>query len=190
MLGSIQSHVDNWFVRNAISLKSLFRVIFGVIWGIDGALKFQPGVIDSFPAMVQSAGEGQPAWLQGWFTFWAAQASAHPALWVYSTGFFELAIAFALLAGFLRKIAYTGGFLLSLLIWAVPEGFGGPYGPGSTDIGTGIVYAMVFLLLLILNALFGPSRWSLDSYIERKWPAWARWAEIQNTATKKPSGGN
>lgn len=171
--------LDSWIYRNRDFLKTALRVIFGFLWGIDGALKFQPGLVGQFPSMVQDAGSGQPAWLQGWFSFWAGQASLNPAAWVYLTGTFELALAFALIFGFARKLAYGGGVLLSLLIWAVPEGFGGPYGPGSTDIGTGIVYAFGFLFLMLINATYGPSRFSLDRVLERRWPRWARLAEIQ-----------
>jgi nitrite reductase (NO-forming) len=67
-----------------------------------------------------------------------------------------------------------------LIIWSVPEGFGGPYGPGSTDIGTGIVYALASILFLVAMAAFGPSSLSLDSAIERKWPSWKRLAEIKS----------
>lgn len=171
--------LDSWIYRNRERLKSGIRILFGVVWGIDGALKFQSGVVSNFPSMVQSAGHGQPAWLQGWFSFWAGQASQDPTLWVYLTGVLEIALAAALLLGFARKLAYGGGILLSLFIWAVPEGFGGPYGPSSTDIGTGVVYAFAFLLLMIVNATYGPSRYSLDQLIERHWPSWSRIAEIQ-----------
>jgi uncharacterized membrane protein YphA (DoxX/SURF4 family) len=170
---------QSWLVQHAGSLKTTFRVIFGLIWLIDGSLKFAPGLVAKFPGMVTAAGQGQPSWLHSWFTFWAAQAAAQPAFWVYTTGTLELALALCLLFGFLRKIAYLGGILLSLLIWAVPEGFGGPYGPGATDIGTGIVYALLFLALIVLNAGFGPSRWSLDYYIELRWPRWGAAAEFQ-----------
>lgn len=161
-------------------IKTVLRVVFGFIWLIDGSLKFSAGVVSSFPDLVSNAGDGQPSWLSGWFQFWATQASAHAAVWVYTTGSFELALGLALIFGFLRKIAYVGGFFLSLLIWAVPEGFGGPYGPSSTDVGTGIVYAMVFLFLLLVNATFGSSRWSLDYWIERRWHGWGRLAELQS----------
>jgi thiosulfate dehydrogenase (quinone) large subunit len=170
---------QNWLVRHSASFKTASRVIFGLVWLIDGSLKFAPGLVNKFPGMVTSAGQGQPAWLHPWFSFWAAQAAAHPAFWVYSTGSLELALAFCLIFGFLRKIAYLGGIFLSLLIWAVPEGFGGPYGPGATDIGTGVVYALLFLALIVLNASFGPSRSSLDYYIEERWPRWGAVAEFQ-----------
>ncbi len=72
----------------------------------------------------------------------------------------------------------------------MPEGFGGPYGPSSTDIGTGIIYAFVFLLLMVINATFGPSRWSLDYAIERRWAAWTRIAEIRSAHSSGDSGGS
>ncbi len=176
----LQEAVDSWWVRRTPQLKVVFRVLFGVIWGIDGSLKFAPGLVSAFPQMVSNASQGQPAWLSGWFSFWQAQVSANPALWVYSTGIFELALALALCLGILRKLAYTGGILLSFVIWAVPEGFGGPYGPGSTDIGTGVIYAMVFLMLMVISATYGPSTWSVDYYLERRWPWWARLSEIRS----------
>ncbi len=173
---------DGWFVRHAEILKSILRIIFGVIWGIDGILKFNPSFVQAFPDIVSGAGQGQPAWLQGWFSFWAGVTSAQPAFWVYSTGTLELVLAFALILGFMRKIAYIGGFLLSFFIWAVPEGFGGPYGPGSTDVGVGIVYALVFLLFMEINATYGPSRFSLDATLERRWSKWRRIAEFRGSA--------
>lgn len=179
---------SGWIGAHAGQLKTVFRVLFGIIWGIDGALKFSPGVVSSFAGMVSDASSGQPAWLAPWFAFWSTQASANPALLVYMTGALELAVAFALIAGFLRKIAYLGGAVLSLFIWAVPEGFGGPYGPSSTDIGTGIIYAMTFLMLLVINAAYGPSRWSLDAVLERRWPSWAKYAETDQGPAAVSSG--
>ncbi len=187
---AVQEHLDSWIVLHREGLKTGLRIIFGLIWAIDGALKFQPGLVGLFPQMVANAGQNQPAWLGGWFAFWSAQASAQPAVWVYGTGALELALAFSLLFGFLRKVAYGGGFVLSLLIWAVPEGFGGPYGPGSTDIGTGIVYALVFVFLMALNATYGPSRYSLDALIERRWPGWARVAEIRGPWSRSNAPGS
>jgi uncharacterized membrane protein YphA (DoxX/SURF4 family) len=181
-MASIQVNLDNWFVRHVGSLKTAIRIVFGVVWAIDGALKFQPGFADSLPQMISDAGQGQPGWLQPWFAFWSQTVSGNPAFFTTTIGLFELAVAVALLVGFMRKVAYTGGIFLSLIIWSVPEGFGGPYGPGSTDIGTGVIYAFVFLLLMVINATFGPSRWSLDFAIERRWPAWKKIAEIRSVA--------
>lgn len=178
---SLEVVLDNWFVRNLPSLKTIIRIIFGIFWAIDGALKFAPGFVDSFPTMIKDAASGQPSWLAGWFSFWASITSSNPAFYVYSTGLLELALAFCIIFGFLRKPAYTVSLFLSLVIWSVPEGFGGPYGPGSTDIGTGIAYAIISFMLLVLNATFGPSRHSLDFVIERKWSKWKKIAEIKSS---------
>lgn len=185
-----QERLDSWIYRGRAGIKTWLRIVFGAIWGIDGILKFQPGVASNFPGMVRAAGAGQPSWLQGWFAFWATQSAQNPVLWVDLTGVLELALAAALLLGFARKAAYGAGFAVSLLIWAVPEGFGGPYGPTSTDIGTGIVYAFAFLLLLVVNATYGPSRHSLDCWLERRWPAWARIAEVYGPWARSPRGAD
>lgn len=177
---------DGWWPQHAQPLKTLFRIVIGVVWLIDGSLKFSAGFVDAFAGSISP--DGQPAWLQGWFTFWANQVNGDPAFWVYTVGTLELLLGLALVFGFLRKLAYVGGAILSLFIWAVPEGFGGPYGPGSTDIGTGAVYALVFLALLLLNATYGPSRWSLDVWIERRLPWWAKLAELRARGSKESPG--
>jgi uncharacterized membrane protein YphA (DoxX/SURF4 family) len=172
----------NWIVRNVYWLKSFIRIILGVVWLIDGSLKFQPGFVDSFSGLIKTA--GQPAWLQPWFNFWYNVTIGNAAPFVYGIGILEISLGAALVLGIVRKIAYVGGLILSLLIWAVPEGFGGPYGPGSTDIGTGIVYGLAFLSLIIINALSGTSKYSLDYLIERRIPSWRRVAEFSQ-ATRR-----
>jgi uncharacterized membrane protein YphA (DoxX/SURF4 family) len=174
-IGEMQVHLDSWIVRNQDPIRSAARVVFGLFWIIDGSFKFQAGFISNFSVPNSTS----PSWLNPWFSFWSAQVSAHTALWVYMTGSFEIALGLALVFGFIRKIAYTLGIALSLLIWAVPEGFGTPYGPSSTDIGTGIVYAMALLFLLIFDATFGPGRYSLDGAIIRVFPGWARISEVR-----------
>jgi len=166
----------NWVVRNVSWLKSFIRVILGIVWLIDGYLKFSPGLVDSFPALIKS--EGQPAWLQPWFNFWSSVTSANAAPFVYIIGTLEVALGAALVLGFMRKIVYLSGMFFSLLIWAIPEGFGGPYGPASTDIGTGVIYSFLFLSLIIINTISGPSKYSLDFLLEQKIPFWKRVAEF------------
>jgi nitrite reductase (NO-forming) len=166
-----------WLVRNVQWIKSFIRIILGVVWLIDGSFKFAPGFVDSFPNLITRAGTGQPVWLQPWFNFWYNATVANPGPFVYAIGSIELLLGAALVLGFMRKIAYVGGIILSLMIWAVPEGFGGPYGAGSTDIGTGIIYSFVFLSLLAISAAYGPSRYSVDRLIETKWASWQKIAE-------------
>ncbi len=167
-----------FFYRNSSILKSLARIVFGVVWLIDASFKFQPSFLQNFSSLIQSGAADQPMWLRGWFGFWTSTTAANPALWAYIIAFSELALAICLIFGFMTKVGYSGGFALSLLIWAVPEGLGGPYGPSSTDIGTGIIYAIVFLMLIIINAAEGPSRYSIDYYLEKKISWWKKLAEF------------
>lgn len=171
---------QSWWVRNARGLKTLFRLLLGLAWLVDGVLKFTSGFVDNFLSAVQTSQSNAPGWLSGWFNFWATQASANASAIVYTVGSLEILLGLALVFGFMRKVAYLGGVALSLLIWAVPEGFGGPYqsGSGGTDIGTGVIYAVAFLGLILINATYGPSRYSLDAVIERRFPAWTRVAEF------------
>jgi len=185
----VQTALDNWFVNHLSTLKTLLRVSFGIVWMIDGALKFQPGF--SMLDNIQGAASGAPGWLAPWFNFWIQMTKINPTFFTYSIGAIELALAIGLILGFLRKIVYIVGFLYSLVVWSVPEAFGTPYGPGSTDIGAGIIYAFVFFLLMIVNAAFGPSRLSLDYLIEKRLPNWRRLAEIHSPRAKKlPSDAN
>ncbi len=154
------------------------RVIFGLVWLIDGALKFQPGIPSVFPSLIQNVSIGQPAWLMPWFNYWHGVVGANPVFWVYLIGTGEILLALGLIFGFMKKITYSAGIMLSLLIWAVPEGFGGPYGPSSTDIGTGIIYALLFVALIVINKVEHPNRYSFDYFIGKKIRWWHRIAEF------------
>ncbi len=169
---------SGWLYDNRHGMKVFIRVVFGFIWLVDGTMKFAPGMPNTFVQMIQNAGGGQPSWLMPWFNFWASAVSTNPAFWVYLVGTGEVLIGLGLIFGAMRKLAYIFGMLLSLVIWSIPEGFGGPYGPGSTDIGTGIVYAFVFLCLMLINVTYGTSKYSLDNILEKRISWWKRIAEF------------
>lgn len=61
----------------------------------------------------------------------------------------ETAIAIALIAGAFSNLTAVVGILLTTVIWSTAEGFGGPYTAGSTDIGSAIIYALVFAGLFL-----------------------------------------
>ncbi|MCW6160163.1 MAG: DoxX family membrane protein [Candidatus Micrarchaeales archaeon] len=169
----------HWLYRHRDKLKSAIRIIFGIVWLIDGLLKFTPGTAAAFPQLIQNAGNGQPGWLIPWFDFWSSVVGPDPFFWATLVGVGEILIGIGLIVGGIRKITYTVGMVLSLFIWAVPEGFGGPYGPGSTDIGTGIIYSLVFVCLMVINAGYGPSKYSIDAWIEKRVKWWSRLAEFR-----------
>jgi nitrite reductase (NO-forming) len=101
----------------------------------------------------------------------------------------ETLIALALIAGFARKVTYLAAIVFSLLIWSTAEGFGGPYTSGSSDIGTAIIYAVVFASLLALSYYAGTARYSADYYLEKKFSWWWRVAEVRRPAAATPAAG-
>jgi nitrite reductase (NO-forming) len=159
--------------------KSAVRVAFGLIWLVDAILKWQPTFRHDYIDTLRSGAQDQASWLKPWFDFWIDLQRGAPHVWAYLVAVAETFIALALILGFARKVTYVTGAVFSLLIWATAEGFGGPYTASSTDVGTALIYALVFVSLLIISAQTGPSRYSVDALIERRWPAWARVAEVR-----------
>jgi uncharacterized membrane protein YphA (DoxX/SURF4 family) len=156
----------------------LFRIGFGLIWAIDAGFKWQSGFRQGFMGMVMQEGQGQPGWLHFWFHFWVTLQHPDAMFWAYLTAVVETVVAVSLIFGFARKYLYIIGALFSVTIWGTAEGFGGPYGADSTDIGAAVMYAVVFMGLLALNHEGGPSRFSVDYLIEQRVSWWHRIAEV------------
>jgi len=159
--------------------KDALRIGFGIIWLIDAVLKWLPGFRTSYMDTIMGIRDGQPGWLRGWFDFWInLQHPAATFFWaLVATS--ETLIAIALIAGLARKATYLAAIAFSVLIWSTAEGFGGPYTSGAADIGTAIIYAVVFAALLALSYYAGPSRYSADYYLEQKISWWWRVAEMR-----------
>lgn len=156
----------------------LLRLAFGIVWAIDAYLKWQPAFISGYASNVVDGAKGQPSWLRPWFRFWRHIVNLDPHLLAYLTAAIETAIAVGLILGLARRAVYLGGILWSIGIWTIPEGFGGSFLSGATDIGTAIMYALVFAVLYTLEGL--PTLtgvWSLDHQIERRAPGWRLLAE-------------
>ncbi|HUC95788.1 MAG TPA: hypothetical protein VMR76_02400 [Candidatus Saccharimonadia bacterium] len=155
---------------------AIFRMVFGLIWAIDAVFKWQPSFANGFKDMINSAAQGQPSWLHSWFNFWTQLIAHNPHLFAILTAVIESLIAVALLIGFARRVTYISGALFSLLIWAVAEGFGGPYSSSSTDIGTAVMYALVFFALYGLDRMARPPKWTVDNYISKRIKWWSKLA--------------
>jgi len=123
------------------------RVGFGLIWALDAALKWLPGFRSAYPSMIADAGQGQPGWLSGWFSFWDQTISQAPTVFAVLIALAETVIALSLILGIAQRVGFTGGIVFALLVWGIGEGFGGPYASGSTDIGAAIMYAVLFASL-------------------------------------------
>jgi nitrite reductase (NO-forming) len=156
---------------------ALLRVAFGLVWAIDAVLKWLPGFRDSFGAMLDEASKGQPGWLRPWFDLWTGLPHGEVTTLAYLSAITETFLAVALLTGFARKSTYVIGAGYSLMVWATGEGFGGPYGSGSTDVGAALIYAIVFAALLIIDRR-GPDPYSVDAQLERRLSWWHYLAEV------------
>lgn len=147
----------------------ILRMLFGLVWAIDAFFKWQPAFHDSLDTYLAEGAEGQPAAVQAWIGFWINIVGVNPHFYSTVLALAETALALALLLGVLTNLAYLGGVLLSLGVWSTAEGFGGPYQPGSADIGAAIIYVLVFAALFLASAGF---YFGLDRYLT---PRLGRW---------------
>ncbi len=157
----ISSHLPtpmNWRQKGV----GMARIIFGLVYVVAATLKWQPQFQNTFVAQVSAAEAGQPGPIQAWISFWANLVSVNPLLFARIEATTETAIAVFLILGLFSNLISIVGIFLSLGIWSIPEGFGGPYIPGhSTDIGTAFPYAILFAVLLFLSAgrYYGLDQW-------------------------------
>ncbi len=158
--------LESWRVKGLVVL----RIVLGLIWAINAWLKWQPDFIQNFTGYLSDASQGQPPVVLSWIGFWQGIMQINPTAFAVLVALLETALAISLLFGFLSNVGYVGGALLALIIWSVAEGFGGPYGPGSTDIGAAIIYVPAFAALFLTSAgLY----WGVDSWLA---PRLGRWA--------------
>jgi thiosulfate dehydrogenase [quinone] large subunit len=127
----------------------LWRIAFGLVWAIDAIFKWQPAFQTGFVSYLTGGLTGQPALVKTWIGFWIDIVKVDPPVFALIVAGAETALAVALVFGLFCNIAYAGGVLLGFVIWSTAEGFGGPYVAGSTDIGTSIIYILVFVGLFL-----------------------------------------
>ncbi len=127
----------------------LLRIVFGLIWAVDAWFKWQPDFIDNFSQYLSGAQDGQPAAVQSWIGLWIDVVKVDPHVFAHAVAIGETAIAIALILGAFSNLTALVGVLMTLVIWSTAEGFGGPYVAGSTDIGSAVIYALVFVGLFL-----------------------------------------
>jgi len=154
------------------------RAAFGIVIAIDAYLKWQPGFAAHYVGYLQNAAKGQPPWLGFWFRSWINLVTPHAEFFIAATRLIETAIAIGLLFGLARRLTYIAGVLFSLLIWSTAEGFGGPYTSGATNLGPALIYALIFAAVALFERLLGPSPYSVDYYLQVRFPRWRAVAEL------------
>lgn len=141
------------------------RICFGIVWLTDAAMKWSPQFTRNFVADISAEEPGQPGVVRAWLRFWVSLLQHNGALFAHLLAVAETLLAIALILGAFTQLACVAGGVLSLLIWSTAEAFGGPYGAGSTDVGTSIVYVIAFALV----AASGAGGWAaLDRRLRRR----------------------
>ena len=146
---------------------ALLRIAFGLVWAADAYFKWDPLFLNNFLGVLGTPTADEPALVQAWIGFWVHVSSFAPYPFAVLVALGETAIAFGLIFGLLTRVALGGGAVLSFIIWSVPEKFGLPYGPGSTDIGPAVAYMLLCLTLLAAHSW---RAYSIDSWLYKKWP--------------------
>ncbi|GAB3807625.1 hypothetical protein GCM10028798_32510 [Humibacter antri] len=142
---------------------AVVRIAFGVIWAVDAYLKWLPSFgRHTLVEKLSDAAAGDPTPLRSWADEVLRVVTADPGAFAVGMAIAETMLAAALLIGVLTNLACVLGAVFALTVWAVGESFGGPYGPGSTDIGASVIYVLVFALLYSVNA---GAVWGADSWL-------------------------
>src|SRR6266567_3926308 len=160
---------------NSVALSSwrmkgmgILRIVFGLVWAVDAWFKWQPDFINNFSSYLTGSLDGQPGWVQAWINFWINVVKVDPHVFAHLVAIGETAVAIGLIFGLFSNLTNIVGILLSVVIWATAEGFGGPYTAGSTDIGAAIIYVLVFVGLYLAKSglSYGLDGW-VASVLER-----------------------
>lgn len=130
----------------------VLRIVFGLVWAVDAWFKWQPAFFAQFVDYLMGAHEGQPALVSAWIGFWVNVVRVDPHVFAHLVAIGETALAVGLLFGLFSNLVNLAGLLLSLVIWSTAEGLGGPYSAGSLDVGSAIIYALVFAGLYLSRA--------------------------------------
>ena len=156
--------LSNTYTLSAWRAKGIavLRIIFGLVWLVDAWFKWQPDFINQFTTYLTGTLDGQPAAVQAWINFWINVVNVDPHVFAHFVAIAETAIALGLIFGVFSNLTNVGGALLAIVIWSTAEGFGGPYTAGSTDIGSAVIYALVFAGLFLANAGLA---WGLDAWL-------------------------
>ncbi|MBF6595225.1 MAG: DoxX family protein [Thermaceae bacterium] len=128
------------------------RIVFGLVWAVDAWFKWQPTFFEQFVSYLMGAHQGQPPLVSNWIGFWVNVVKVDPHVFAHLVALGETALAVGLIFGLFSNVVNLAGILLSLVIWSTAEGLGGPYTAGSVDIGSAIIYVLVFVGLYFSRA--------------------------------------
>lgn len=131
------------------------RLLFGLLWGFDAVLKWQPYFLTHFLDQLIPASQGQPAWIAAYIGLVITIVKAvGPLMVAVVVAMIETLFSISLLTGRWMRMFVPAGFLYSLAVWTTAEGWGGPYSSAGTGVrgnvlGNILIYALIYLFLLV-----------------------------------------
>lgn len=128
---------------------AVLRIAFGLLWLINAWFQLQSAITGHFMAAWVQAAAGQAPWLHDYVLAtaqWVNDVGTTPAAVVMVA--LDVLLALSLITGVYARLFSWIGLGYSLFLWSTLEAFGAPYGAGTTDPGTGIIYAVAFAFLL------------------------------------------
>lgn len=128
----------------------ILRVTFGVILAFNALYQMHPAYLKSRFLASIAARPGQDGWYVS-FTHGVmagVQSLGAPAV-ALATVAVGIALAVSMLGGIQVRLFAWVGVIFTLLLWITVGHLGGPYTQGATDPGTLIVYALIFIAILL-----------------------------------------
>src|ERR1700730_13089908 len=131
-----------------VDLWASIRIVFGVIWLVDGVLEWQPADFHNFLQLITAMSQGQPAPLAAVISAGQAVVAINPTLATGLLAALETAVGLSLITNTLSRWALRISVLLAALIWVFGQGFGMVFMAGATDVQSGPLYVLGSLMLL------------------------------------------
>ncbi len=123
------------------------RIIFGLLLLADAALEYQGGTYQVFDGILYSNASVSPEPLRSVLVFAAQLVSSQPAIANGVLAGVEALLAGSVLLGVGAGLALPVSILLFLGIWIFGQGLGLPFAGGTTDLSSGLPYALLGLVL-------------------------------------------
>src|SRR6202011_1695014 len=100
-----------------VDLWASIRIVFGVIWLVDGVLEWQPADFHNFLQLITAMSQGQPAPLAAVISAGQSVAAINPILANALLAALETAIGLGLITNRLSRWALGVSALLAAMIW-------------------------------------------------------------------------
>ncbi|MGH7609371.1 MAG: hypothetical protein ACREOD_05435 [Candidatus Dormibacteria bacterium] len=148
----------------ADSWPDLVRIALGLLLLADAWLDWHRATYLGYGSLVYGNASVSPSPLGSLLVFAAQVLSRHLVLAGAALAAVETALGLLIATGLWTAAALLASIPLLLAIWLFGQGLGLPFTPGSTDLGSGLLYALLAALLWVVGA---GGRFSLDRWAER-----------------------